>query len=339
MKLGTLMALILAIGACSGWMITKARIQRDAVIAIKRAGGTVRYDWESLIDAKIEPPSSPKSGFGSSKMGRLSSWFGPDYFHGVIGVHLNNSPPGLYAMTGRMPDPNIISQVVRLGGLKELMLSSYPIDRPGLKRLRDQNQLQCLNLYETGLTGADLVALEGMNSLRELVDTLLQVGDQDFPHISSLRALARLEIDGSLLTDKGVQSIQNMHNLIIISLPRSKITNKGLYSFGKLANLRSVNLSYSLVSSLGHLRSSESIEELVMVSTPLTDAGLEPIGGFRGLRRLNLNGTMVTDAGLMHIGRCSLLEQLDVRGTKITPSGLESLRRMFPASSLVIKHD
>ena len=41
-----LMVLVLVVGAGLGWMVRSARIQREAVEAIKSAGGTVRYDWE-----------------------------------------------------------------------------------------------------------------------------------------------------------------------------------------------------------------------------------------------------------------------------------------------------
>jgi hypothetical protein len=44
-----MMVLVLVIGIGSGWLargIRSAQIQRDAVVAIQKAGGFVLYDWE-----------------------------------------------------------------------------------------------------------------------------------------------------------------------------------------------------------------------------------------------------------------------------------------------------
>jgi hypothetical protein len=41
-----LIVAVVVIGAGLGWIVREAYIQRDAVAAIKKAGGFVKYDWE-----------------------------------------------------------------------------------------------------------------------------------------------------------------------------------------------------------------------------------------------------------------------------------------------------
>ncbi len=41
-----LVVLVLMIGAWLGWFVHTARLQRDTVAAIKKAGGYAAYDWE-----------------------------------------------------------------------------------------------------------------------------------------------------------------------------------------------------------------------------------------------------------------------------------------------------
>jgi hypothetical protein len=41
-----LIVVVLMIGAGLGWLVRSAHIQRDAVAAIERAGGSVNYDWQ-----------------------------------------------------------------------------------------------------------------------------------------------------------------------------------------------------------------------------------------------------------------------------------------------------
>ena len=41
-----LIVVVLVVGGWLGWIVRGARIQREAVAAITRAGGRVAYDWE-----------------------------------------------------------------------------------------------------------------------------------------------------------------------------------------------------------------------------------------------------------------------------------------------------
>src|SRR5262249_9079810 len=43
-----LMAFVLVAGGGVGWVVHRARVQREAVAAIRQAGGRVFYDWEQI---------------------------------------------------------------------------------------------------------------------------------------------------------------------------------------------------------------------------------------------------------------------------------------------------
>src|SRR5580700_6645570 len=76
-----LMVLVLLIGCGLGWIVHRARVQRDAVAAIERAGGSVRYDW-GLMSGVLESKGQPSS---------LKGWVdrvGVDYFGNVTWVTL-----------------------------------------------------------------------------------------------------------------------------------------------------------------------------------------------------------------------------------------------------------
>ena len=53
-----LIVLVLVIGAGLGWIVHQAHVQRDAVAAIKNAGGSVKYDWE-WTGGIINPAGGP----------------------------------------------------------------------------------------------------------------------------------------------------------------------------------------------------------------------------------------------------------------------------------------
>jgi internalin A len=73
-----LMMLALVPGCGPGWIVRRAHFQRDAVAALKRAGGHVWYDWYSDDHGffiKDLPPGWPKW---------LVDRIGVDYFGDVV---------------------------------------------------------------------------------------------------------------------------------------------------------------------------------------------------------------------------------------------------------------
>src|SRR5262245_44099219 len=72
-----LMIFVLVIGGGLGWVVHRARVQRNAVTAIERAGGRVYYDWQSSPSGR----SNPKARHW------IPQWFvdylGRDYFGSV----------------------------------------------------------------------------------------------------------------------------------------------------------------------------------------------------------------------------------------------------------------
>src|ERR1700744_4722881 len=82
-----LIAASLVIGGWLGWVVRSARVQRQAVAAIKQAGGRAYYDWERSNGGPI-PNGRP----------RWPRWLvhrlGADYFGDVDTVYLWDSGSG-----------------------------------------------------------------------------------------------------------------------------------------------------------------------------------------------------------------------------------------------------
>ena len=77
-----MIVVVLVMGCWLGWIIRSARIQREAVLAIQRAGGSVMYDWDRS-KTKLIPggePWTPKW---------LADLVSVDYFVRVASVDLN----------------------------------------------------------------------------------------------------------------------------------------------------------------------------------------------------------------------------------------------------------
>ena len=74
-----LIVLVMVIGGWLGWIVRAARIQREAVAAIRNAGGHVHYDsgWTENTTGRPRMPSAPDW---------LLDSLGFDYFAHVDGV-------------------------------------------------------------------------------------------------------------------------------------------------------------------------------------------------------------------------------------------------------------
>ena len=138
-----LVSLILLIGAVLGWLVRSAHIQRDAVAAIRRAGGSVMYDWQWKNG---EPNANGKL--------RWPKWLvdliGIDYFGHVTRVE--------FAEHGCDAD---LVQVARLGRLASLNLARSPVTDVGISHLSGLSSLESLDLSQTNITDARSGAPEG----------------------------------------------------------------------------------------------------------------------------------------------------------------------------------
>jgi hypothetical protein len=74
-----LIVFVLVMGAWLGWTVRGARIQREAVAAIEKAGGSVCYDWQlrNRSGIPVGGPWAPRS---------LVDLIGVEYFGHVVAV-------------------------------------------------------------------------------------------------------------------------------------------------------------------------------------------------------------------------------------------------------------
>ncbi len=114
-----LVVVVLLVGGWLGWIVRSARIQRDAVAAIRKVEGLVDYDWEwcdgnHIPDGK---PWAPES---------LVQLLGVDYFGHVTSVGF-----------GSQESDATLVHVGCLTQLEELNLNQSSVSDAGLQHLRD----------------------------------------------------------------------------------------------------------------------------------------------------------------------------------------------------------
>jgi hypothetical protein len=135
------LVLVLAVACLFGWAVHRANTQRDAVSAIRRAGGTALYDWESHMvpgPGRIHDRLVPVPSGRPLWPGWLVTILGPDYFGNVKVVGFNKHVSDL---------DGVMAHVGRLRQLEFLYVASGgKLSRVGTAHLRGLHRLRILKL-------------------------------------------------------------------------------------------------------------------------------------------------------------------------------------------------
>jgi hypothetical protein len=181
-NVGWLIVVVLVIGAGLGWVAREAHIQRDAVAAIKRAGGSVGF--HTGCTHFVRGPSLKESPVAQELWAPkwLVDAIGIDYFDRVdsVGFYLNGCTDEAIVHVGRLP------------GLLFLSVDGGTVTDTGLTHVKGLTNLDELNLRNEQITDAGLADLKGLTKLH------------------------RLYLGGSQVTDAGVKELQRaLPNTII----------------------------------------------------------------------------------------------------------------------------
>ncbi len=125
--------------------------------------------------------------------------------------------------------------------------------------------------------------------------------------------LTRLSLNGTSITDAGLQNLENLHRLQLLWMNETAVGDAGLAQLADLKGLQSLGLN----------------------KTEVTDAGLIHLRKMRDLKYLLLGHTQVTDAGLQHLRGLAKLKGFSLVGTRVTPVGVAELQTALPDCRIV----
>ena len=211
-SVGGLIVLVIVIGAGLGWIVHQAHVQRDAVAAIKKAGGGIAYDWEwwNVRGIRGGKPWAPRW---------LVKRIGVDFFGHVTRVDLMES--------SERPDTALV-EVGRLNKLHTLYIRNRSVTDAGLMHLKGLPNLSFISLDGTRVTDAGLVHLKGLTNLSvvRLDDT--QVTDAGLVHLKGLIKLMELRLIDTHVTDAGLAHLKGLTQLSYLDLRGTQVTDAGV---------------------------------------------------------------------------------------------------------------
>ena len=258
----SLLVMVVAVALPCSWLaveMKKASEQREAVGAIKKAGGGVLYDWQFDANGATNSNSEPPGPIW------LRSLLGEDFFQSVRIVFLE----------GKHVTDAELEHLKGLGQLPELHLGGTQVTDAGLEHLRGLSNLQILLLGSTQVTDGGLEHVKGLGKLQILSLRNTQVTDAGLEHLKGLSKLQELDIFGTQITDAGLEHLAGLSQLHKLYLDNTQVTDAGLE----------------------HLKRLSELQVLWLGNTQVTDAGLEHVKGLTKLKELGLKSTAVTDAG------------------------------------------
>jgi internalin A len=201
-----MIVIVVVMGAGLGWLVRSARIQREAVAAIHKAGGRAYYGWtwsEGIFDLGGKP-WAPRY---------LVDLIGVDYFGHVTMVVLDDNEAATDAT---------IEQVGRLTELWRLILRESSVDDASLVHLKGLSDLKLLEL------GGGLADLSGLTGLTELNLWETQVSDAGLAHLKGLANLTNLGLSGTQITDSGLTHLKGLPKLSELNLGNTKASDAGV---------------------------------------------------------------------------------------------------------------
>jgi hypothetical protein len=222
-----LLVLVMVIGVGLGWLVRNAQIQREAVAAIRRAGGAALYDEE--MRGPTQAHSRP-----AAWVDVIRTRIDRNYFSNVVSVHW-------WGGEGLSTDDQVVVHISHLRRVATLNLSGRAVTDSRFARLNNLSNVETLMLQHTAITDSGLASLEGMKDLRFLL------------------------ISGPTLTDKGLEHLRGLDSITTLSLQDSRISDAGMVHLRKLTKLSVLNLCGTQVTEAGTKELKQALPSLTIL--------------------------------------------------------------------------
>ena len=227
MNLRVLLLVICVLAIWMGAFIRNVKLQREAVAAIHRAGGSVHYDAVYDIGNGLQ----------------RTVW-APRWLTDSLGIDFCSSVDMVsYNKTGA---DELATYLTRLTKLHTVNFSESDLSDSGLSHLGGLD-LQRLILSSTKATDASIHHFHGMNTLDYLDLDKTSVGDAGMAELATLPRLSFLTVSDTQVGDQGVGSIVKLPALVSLNLAGTQVGDSGALLLKSLPRLRRLQIDRSQV--------------------------------------------------------------------------------------------
>lgn len=178
-------------------------------------------------------------------------------------------------------------------------------------------------------SNSTFVHLASLTSLEELVLSHTRPTDSMLATLKNLPSLRALSIVNTRISDSGIRHLRGCNRLEKLYMGyNSRITDDAIVYLQDLPNLRTLQLNSTGISDSGLERISKmnQLERLMLESSPISNAGMRYLKDMDNLKSLSLKHTRVGDVGLNYLCTLPNLETLNLDYTKVSEIGVAQLR-------------
>ncbi len=228
-----LIVLVLVIGAWLGWLARSALIQRDAVAAITKAGGSAFYEED------IRGPT-PANGRPANWVDFIRTRIDRNYFSNVVFVQ-GFDPAQRFDGKAASTDDGLFVHISHLKHVTTLNLMGNTVTDSTFARLKNLPSVETLMLQHTAISDSGLASLEGMHNLRYLLISSFGITDKGLEHVRGLNSLTTLSLEDSLISDAGMVHLLKLTKLSGLVINHTQVTDAGIEELKRaLPNLKIV---------------------------------------------------------------------------------------------------
>ncbi len=217
--------------------------------------------------------------------------------------------------------------VAELPNLQSLNLSRRPVSSEAIAAIGKKTMLREIDLTGSPVDPSVAESLQTLSHLQTLKLDATAAGDGAVHAVSSL-PLETLSLQGTPLTDAGLEEIGRIQTLKSLDVGRTQVTGVGFRALKKL-DLVKLNASVTRfgVEGLINLRGMKSLEELHLFSAGIVEQPKAKVfGTMPNLRILILGGNQITGPGMHELFKgLKSLEELHLYKTKVNDYGLSAL--------------
>ncbi|MCA0316325.1 MAG: hypothetical protein LCH63_21070 [Candidatus Melainabacteria bacterium] len=156
--------------------------------------------------------------------------------------------------------------------------------------------------------------------------------DEALLYLARFKSIKYLDLDRCEISDRGMEAIKNLPNLVTFTAMNSSITGKCFKKLGVLKELRQLKLQNTdpdLACIADLAKAFPNLWHLCLTRTRVTNKAIEPIAALKSLKRLDLAEDSFLDDGCIPTLAClTSLNNLEIPETRITAQGLLKLKHL-----------
>jgi len=277
-----MLVLVLAIALCLGWIVHKARQQREAVAALQKFGGFVHYDWE-FVGGPVKVSRGNLLWMPSwGKFTPAGKPWAPDWIRRALGDEYFQS----LAHVSLYVD-------IKKGSADSTWVNMGPAD-DALRKLATQTTVRTLQIGGQQVTDENLSSVGQMTGLEELsISWGFHLTDKGFLQLSGLKRLRILDVDHSKMTDASLEAIGKLTKLEELRIGGAGFSDRGLAHLKGLTRLKYLSLGEGnhriSDAGLGFLKSMKELEQLVLVGWQVSDEGIATLRELKNLKTVYID--------------------------------------------------